>query len=324
MARVSLQSIADACKVSKMTISCVLRNPNNTRFSKTLRDKISKVANDFGYVRNNQAVTFRNGKTGYVGLIMPWNIPELMDTVEIELAKRHIGLSVQFSPMPCHETELNALKIAVQQNVDGLIWEPNTIKSLDEVPFLQSYKNKIVLLGEGTLAATENKIAFDYEQGMELAFRHANEQGYRKLIYIDREDSDNHNDMFKELLKRFSIKYAIASEAVSLLSIKPSEKSPTLYLCQSDWLGIKLLKFAQEHNLNIPKEQGIMIIGDLLLGGEFRIGEMQRIPLSAIQRNFKNMALCAVATLFGDSDPDKKIPMELVIRQSTQRKEMLK
>jgi DNA-binding LacI/PurR family transcriptional regulator len=326
MKRISLQSIADVCEVSRMTVSSVLRNPGNTRFSKALRDKISKAAYDLGYVRNHQAVTFRNGKTGYVGLIIPWNIPELMDTVETELVKRRIGLSVQFSPMPCREAELSALKIAVEQNVDGLIWEPNTIKSLDEVPFLQSYKNKIVLLGEGAFTTNVNKIAFDYEQGIELAFRHAKEQGYRKLIYINHEDSDACNAMFLEWLKRFSIKYDIAAEATSLLSIKIPEKSPTLYLCQNDWLGIKLLKYAHEHDWNIPNKQGIMIIGDILLGGEFRLGEMQRIPLSAVQRDFKNMALCAIARLMGESDSNsnKKIPMQLVIRQSTQRKEILK
>ncbi|MFP4149300.1 MAG: hypothetical protein ACLFV0_07405, partial [Nitriliruptoraceae bacterium] len=69
-----------------------------------------------------------------IGLVMPWNIPELLDTVELTTSEKNYRTMLHSTVGRDEEAEAKALHAVIDRGVDGIIWLPvNPTKAYTEV-----------------------------------------------------------------------------------------------------------------------------------------------------------------------------------------------
>ena len=304
-----------------MSVSRILRDPENPRFSRQTRKLVLNMAHAMGYVRNRQAESLRSGQSGLAGLLLPWNIPELLDEMVHGMAAAQRGLLTQISPDIASDGDDPALRLLIEHRVDTLIWMPSHSASASQIDLLRCHNIRTILLESFTHAPPVFPVIdFDYLQGFRDSLHHAAQTGYRRVDFL-------HDQMEERLQVRASLAAKAAAENglefhdVLLENIAGAKahlnsvSSETLLLCDHDWIGLELA--------SASPRAGIMILGDLLIGGSHRVGEIPTLPLTAIQRDFSAMAKQAIELANAPEEPVPKyytIPMKLVFRTSTGKK----
>ncbi len=309
MPPVTLETIARLSNVSRGAVSLVLRDPEHPRFSRETRQRILEVARRLDYVPNRMASGLRRGQSRFLSLVVPWNTPELLDTAELEANRAEFGMMIQFT-MPLETAaERRAIALALERRVDGLIWLPADPHS-DHRRIrkrIQSTGTHVVLVEAGIPGFTEaDLVAVDYENTMREVLHGMAAAGYEKLVYVTRGLKHPLRDQRARAFSAVVEKLNVASEFV------PSYRSGnydqlfaccstgrTAFFCDSDWFGLDVIEMARRNRLEVPERVGAVSLGDMLVGGSYRVCEICRPTLSAIRRPSGDMARRAVELLIG-------------------------
>ncbi len=337
---VTQETIARICKVSRSAVCLVLNNPNHPEFPKETREKILRVARELNYTPNTLARQLRKGKTNLISLIIPWNTPELMDSMERTAHKLGYATMIQFTPEPNKEAEKLALKAALERRADGIIWMPYYSSLELYTEFIELAKRthtKIVLL-EGVESTFPNidMVNPDMEEAAEASARYVAEQGYKKITYITYKIESNFSklraEQMRESAKRFRLEYEL------LLSDKPNTiedmlnnqkitfEKDTVFFAE-EWFILDILNYCKNNELKVPETVGLVALWDLKLGNRFFLSELVSPTISAIRNFYARLGQRAVEILVerlrsGENLPVKieKIPMKFIPRESTKRK----
>ncbi len=333
MAKVTIQTIADAVGVSKGAVSQCLRNPGLTRFSKETRQRILDKARELNYVANQQAASLRGGRTHCLGMVVPWNTPEVLDVAEMEAKKHGYSLSIHFTDTDL-DAERQALRHTISQRVDGLIWLPSdtaweykhTIDQLQQAGVRTAFL-EVALPGLPEAGLVE----VDYKVPMKLALDGFRATGCREFLLIS---SLTHHHMranrityFKNYLKRHKLKGRVVVsnlEGEGMSEALEDFTMPVGVICESDWRTLSFINLAKARGFRIPEDIQLVGVGDMLLGGHFRVGELSEVKYSAIRRPSGEMARQAVHMLVEalkdngkTSLPKVQLASELILRRST-------
>lgn len=338
---VTMKDIARHCGLSGGAVSQVLRNPENPRFSPQTRKLILDTAAKLDYRQNPLSLALRTNRTNLIGLMLPWNEPEVMDCVERAASENGYKLLLQFTAHPRPGIELEALRSFLDWNVDGILWEPSFMTGDDFQPLLKRIRKSgppLVMLERRIPNTDFPLVATDYHPVLEQCIRHLKEKNYRKVIFIS---TDSHTSVLDGKISEtralaehhgleFSLRKINAEEsnlkeqAVAILSDPVNSNS--CYLCYS-WLVSDFVDAAEELKLRIPEEIGLVMLIDLLIGGRLRVSNLLRPKISAIRVNSADLAEQAVTRLLAQiREPEQQQPSlfynkaEFIIQQSTTRK----
>jgi LacI family transcriptional regulator len=286
--------IAKLSRVSRPTVSQVLRSPSNPRFPEATRQRVLEAAAQLEYVPNRLASGMREGRTYTLGLIMPYNVPELMDTAEQVATGLGYTLQIQFTYQPDVAAEERALQAVLERRVDGIIWQPTgLVESYDKLlPQIRNSGVALVLLERSLPGLEQADLVYsDTEAGSRQAVHHFQEQGYSHIVYVVRSLT---YPLRQQRLAEFQ---ALAPEA-TYLELKPSDdarariadclratSSPVALYCDSDFDSLAAVRAAEDIGRVVPAEVGVLGLSDMLVGGSMRFGEISTPTISSVRRH---------------------------------------
>lgn len=192
--KVRLKDIAAATGYSVNTISHALRDEPD--ISESTKKIIRQVAAELEYIPNIHASSIKSGKSRIISIILP-DITNPHFTIvfrEIEQFFRKVGITPFFMNTNENvEEELNAVRLSIGQNVDGVIICPTQVNT-ECVRLLEKSKIPFVLIGrhfEDPIRT--NYVVCDDAAGAYLATKHLLSMGHATIACVkinDRISSD--------------------------------------------------------------------------------------------------------------------------------------
>ncbi|MGD1823634.1 MAG: LacI family DNA-binding transcriptional regulator [Pleomorphochaeta sp.] len=178
--KITLKQIADEANLSTAAVSMILSKKKLTRFSEDTIEKVNKIANDLGYIKNTEIKSSKSIIIICPSVYNPY-YSTLVQGIEIQAAKFGIRTFIKNTYWDI-EVEKDILKFAKKTQVSGIIF--TMIPQLaNEV---LDYCKNIPLVAVGDF---NNNYHFDtidlnnYEAGKKVA-RHLIELGHRNIAYI--------------------------------------------------------------------------------------------------------------------------------------------
>lgn len=320
--KVRLKDIAAATGYSVNTISHALRDePDIAESTKKL---IRKVAEELEYIPNIHASSIKSGKSRIISIILPDIINPHFTIVfrEIEQFFRGVGLTPFFiNTNEDAEEELNAVRLSIAQNVDGVIICP-TQKSTDAIRLLEKSKIPFVLIGrrfDDTLKT--NYVVCDDAAGAYLATKHLLSMGHRSVVYagIDQPISSG-KERFAGYLKAMDEDgVPFSPDRVMELSLSSEKNRPlireflskngdvTAILAFNDVLAYSIICELLAMGKRVPED--VSVIGFDNICSDYTLP----LALSSVSVSKKTMAHIASELLYGlmaDSEPAKDAAAE--------------
>lgn len=330
-----LKDIAAATGFSVNTVSHALRDMPD--ISGTTKEIIRQAARELGYIPNLQASSIKSGKSRMISIILP-DIANPHFTIvfrEIEEYFRKLGITPFFiNTNEDPEEELNAVRLSIGQNVDGVILCPTQVHG-HSIHLLQDSGIPFVLIGRhfGT-EMKANYVVCDDTQGAYLATAHLLELGHRKIAYCKTND---HISSDTERFAGYQKAMAEAGETVApelVLQLSPTgahsgeairaflEANPacTAVLAFSDILAYAVIRELLAMGRRVPEDVSVMGFDNIC--SDYALP----IQLSSVSVSKKHMALTACEILYGQISGDSSdvpqevvLPTRLFLRETTAR-----
>lgn len=333
---ITLQDIADKCNVSRVTVSHVLRNPEHPRYSQVTKERVLKVARELQYSPNLVAQNLKRGRTNLLGVVTPFNDPGVIDTFERVAQELGYAVMVQFSPEPNEEAETRALKSAIDRRVDGIIWQPCSTGTMssEKLRMLRNAKIPVVQIQSRVPHFTQaDYVGIDWENAFSTAVKYLKDCGYSRIAYVSFSDSSyeprgERIEMFQRLAQAEGISGDVlvgdSSEIEQILDRYLDAHDEPFAFFGQEFPTIEVLSLAKRKGRAIPGDIGILVLGDLLLGGKYRLGEITSTTLSAIRIPAVEIAQIAMDTLVKrikkkhtGSGVSRTVEVSLIEREST-------
>ncbi len=302
----TLKEIAAACGVSVGSVSQCLRNPDNRRFSEETRRRILQAARDLAYVPNRMAAGLREGRTNFLAMVVPWNTPEMLDCAEMEAKSKGYTLGIHFTVSPDLDAERTAIHHALSQRADGLIWMPSDTawKYTLTLERIRTSGTRTVFLEEAVPGLPESGLVeVDYRTPLGETLDGLRKSGCARLWFLtpSRKHSmrDKRARFFETYCAAHGLDGRVIEDSDASMRVKrlETETRPDAVICEGDWAGLDVLACAESKGIRIPDDLQLVIVGDILVGGRYRISEISRPQITAIRRPSGEMAREAVRML---------------------------
>ena len=144
---VTLKDIATELGYSVNTVSRALRNCND--IPPVTRDKIRKKADEMGYISNQSAQSLRSGKSKTIAVLVGSIANPHFSILINEMEEHAAAVGYTLLILNTHEdpqTEQNAIRTAISQNVDGILLCPSQ-RSDENYRIMQTNRMPFVLFG---------------------------------------------------------------------------------------------------------------------------------------------------------------------------------
>jgi DNA-binding LacI/PurR family transcriptional regulator len=284
---------------------------------------------------NSKPVEKRREKR--VALIIPWNIPEVMDNIQQLFQDAGIGLLTFFTPQPNATATKMQLLAACSHGVDGIIFfNSKFIGNQDCVDLLERIRHNGIHVITVDAVTPKGELNNSFYLGCEDAFRelciHLKSQRYQQVHYVTANNSpDERENLFAELAVAHGLLNGprictSGNEIDQTIKSIGKESLPVLY-CDGDFAAIECLKHLRGWK-NIPDEIGLVASVDMLIGNKYRLGELLTPTLTTLQFPFATLAEKVVLAMIADinlgrmttlSESSECVPISLIVRESTHR-----
>lgn len=184
--RVRLRDIALRANTSVGTVSMALND--RVELSESTRTKIKQIATELGYVPNRIAKSLSLGRTGIIGVVMPFAIDPyyaaILDALHTEAEKREYEIQFQFHRWAV-DAEERAVRRLAESRVDGVLLYAARESYLG-TPFfewLEATKTPLVSLSRwgGDLPSLAGQIVKNYDEEAILAGEELIRLGHRSI-----------------------------------------------------------------------------------------------------------------------------------------------
>ncbi len=183
--RPTIAQIAEIAGVSVPTVSKVLNDRADVAL--TTRERVERVIEEYGFVRNRAARALRKGKTGLVDLILPrlddeYFLPILEGVAQIlrEAGVRLVLTSTNYRP----EQEVRWIETVTDHSTDGVLL---VLPSDESIEHLERSGLPFVLIhNQGDMRPTVPSVAITSWEGGFAATTYLINLGHRRIAYIGR------------------------------------------------------------------------------------------------------------------------------------------
>ena len=286
---VSIVDIAKECGVTPSTVSRALNGKDGV--SEALRDKIIKTSVDLGYESNEKARWLATKESRQIGLILP----DITSPYYAAIAKgvcdylRPLGYSVLLcnSSRDRHEEKEN-IKMLQRQRVDGVVVISVTAKEEDLFSLLNSGIK--VVAADVEIGPAFSSVVNDNYQGALMLFRHMIKCGSRNIGCIlgeaQSQTTVDRLNALKRVLEENSIEFnkdnvvytdATFENGYKKAKMLISKKIDSLFAI-NDIVALGVIKYCQDHGINIPHDLKVAGYDDL------EIGSMIEVPLTTVHQ----------------------------------------
>ena len=268
--RSSLQDIADAVGVTKMTVSRYLRNPE--KVSESTRTKISAAIDTLGYIANKAPDLLSNAKSYSIGVL----VPSLTNHVFAQVIKgiEDVTGPAGYQTMLAHygynpEIEEKRVEYLLSYHVDGLILSETTHTDRT-LKMIETSGVPVIEIMDTHHSPMQQAVGFDnVKAAFDMTTALLN-KGYRNIVYIGarldvrtRLKFQGYSDAM--LAKGFTPKSVMTDQASSYsLGAELLQKARTDYpntdclFCTNDDLAIGAIFECQRNNILVPSQMGVV------------------------------------------------------------------
>jgi LacI family transcriptional regulator len=320
--RATLKDIAREAGVSIMTVSLALRNPQSSRISPALSQKILGIANHLNYRPNYVARSLVRNKGSIIGLVVPTLLrpfySELTQSI-IERAQDNGFSVITYSVRGGLPDEEKGVHELLDRGAEGLIicsaWrqDPNIQALIDA-------NVKIALINRHcecpSLGLPYDYIGIDNFRGALLAVNHLIELGHRDIAVIAgppeystgydrlqgaRQAARNHRvKLTPSMIYKGDFGRVSGYHAARKVMARP--KRPTAVFACNDHMAIGALEAFREAGLHVPQDLALVGFDDIEMSG------LPGVDLTTITQKKDTMGPLAVDVLLDRIHSGKKAP----------------
>lgn len=330
--RVRLVDVASHAGVSTKTVSNVVHNYEHV--TPEMRSRVQKAIADLGYKPNLTARRLVTGKTSMIALAIPeTNHPyfsSLADAVVKAAEDRDYRVLIEQTDGDS-EKELDVLRDREAGMVDGVIFQPAKVTSLDLADIEEG--TPVVILGEAASPISFDHIMIDNTLAAEDAVRHLLGLGRTRIAFLGDIRGDNAGATKKRLAG-----YQVAIEEAGMtvdtnlvlpvesfhpesakVTVEEAVKSGMVFdaiLCRDDRFAVAALQALRDLGVEVPKD--VAVIG----WDDTSLARYSYPTLSSVSPNIQSIAEGAVEMLIerieglAGSGRHKLAPYSLHIRES--------
>lgn len=303
MSHAKLRDVAVRSGVSLSTASRALNN--HAEVSPQTRARVLAVAEELGYVPSSLAKGLWSGQTKTVGVVVttlanPF-YANLVIGAEKVLAEKGYNILLN-STVEDPTMELRAIKLLLQQRVDGILFAP--VQSEPEaVSLLEKNGVPYVLVGRTARNTTASYVVCDDFRIGELAGKYLVSRGHRRILFLN----SSQNESARLRLAGFCA--ALQAEGLELDDkwIRPVKGNqdvkevlvdalagglePTAIFCFCDYMAIEVIRELRKQGRRIPED--IAVLGVDNLG----VSELLDPPLTTIDIQNDRMGVLSAEIL---------------------------
>ena len=330
-----MADIAEACGVSKMTVSRVLSG-KEYGVGKRTKKIVLEAVEKYNYTPNMLAKNFATHRSGYIGLALPFEgilgssyFSELMIGIQDGLQGSGCQIAIFDTLSESFDNGAKVASLYYQKRVDGIIAvAPHSNDSFFDT--LTQQNVPLIIAGEPTFQTELFNIAIDDQHGIKTLVDYLIEQGHRNIGFLSGPKqvlsssfrkagfisamNENGLEVNQEwILAADYERYKARSEFLNLLS-KPNV--PTAIVAANDLMALGIMDAAFVKGIKIPEELSVVGFDDI------PPSEFSQPPLTTIHQPIRELGKIAATTLrdwsLNDSKPEKISPLtpHLVIRKS--------
>lgn len=331
---VRLIDIAERVGVSVMTVSKALRD-DQLDVAAATRARIKAAAKEMGYLPDPGAQSLRNGSTKLFGLVIPTTTNPIFARMLFAIEEQAHTLG--YDLLLCHthnmvEREEVCIRRLLARRVDGIFISPVYRMGNDARIYreLQTSKTPVVLLGSPAAFCSQfASVQPEEVNASYAATRHLLELGHRRIAYFTgplpaiwaqeryegfrRAHSESGLDVDDKLV--FHAGSTIEDGAKAALQFANEQCDATAIQTANDLIAIGCAETLLQQGIKIPKDISLVGFGNILVSEHFRV------PLTTIRQPKYRMGTAAVEMMTqlikGDRVENRRLPAELVIREST-------
>ncbi|WP_129408029.1 LacI family DNA-binding transcriptional regulator [Marinitoga lauensis] len=270
---ITIKDIAKAANVSINTVSRALNDKPDINYK--TKEKILKIAEELGYVKNITASSLRNRKTKTIGVLFkditnPFFV-EVLKGIEKATKENNYSL-ILMDIEKDYELEKKALNIMAEKRVDGILISP-VRKGNNKFNKIMNLNIPYVIIGDHFEDMDADEIYADDLKGGYLATKHLIEKGKKDIVFLN---VKNHNFVsqsrllgYKKALNEakirvnnkmiFNINEDVNDAYEKVLEIIKSKLKFDSIFCFNDILAYGAIKALREEKMDIPEE--IMVVG---------------------------------------------------------------
>ncbi len=327
-----MQQVARRANVSVGTVSNVLNRPQIV--APQTRERVLRVIDELGFVRNESARHLRTGTGRIIGLvILDLSNPFFTDLARgVEDRANEAGYSV----IVCNSDEDQAkedayMRVLEERRVQGMLIVPVAPGSpaVDRV----RARGTAVVRVTHRIGDDECGVGADDLRGGELAMGHLLALGHERIGYITSASHVWPTDERREGMLMAARKEGISDDVLHdisvehlnvahgrdagerILGIRPR---PTAVICANDLVALGVLQVMIRHGVRVPGDMAIVGFDDI----EF--ASAAAIPLTSVRLPRRFMGRLATDLLLEEASGDPEhvhrrivLEPELVVRQST-------
>lgn len=280
MSRVTLQDVANAAGVSKMTASRALRAHSDV--ANATKERVNKMAKDMGYIPNQMA-TMLSAKSSP---IIPMIVPSLANIVFLDIVESAQAL--------LHDAGYQMMLMNTNYSMDKenkaitslLAWSPaaliisgiehseHTLSLLKKAPF------PVVEMMDISTNPIDMSVGFNHHEAGACMGRYLLEKGYQNIAFCGHQlDKDRRAykryEGFRSVMLaegraepaviNSNSDYGILSEADLKAIIKPESGIDCVYFSNDD-LAVAALLMCQRLGISVPGELAIAGFNDIAIG----------------------------------------------------------
>ena len=331
----TLQTIADKVNVSRSTVSRVLNNKwKKYGISQVTADKITSLAKDLHYIKNEAARSLREKKTFTIGVVIrditnPF-YSQLVKFVESALYTKGYTIIICNTGYDL-DKENGHINVLLSRRVDGIILSPIQ-KSIENISIIKDRNVPLALFDCKIDKFDADYILVDNEAGTMEAVNHLIAQGHKKIGYIGGDSYDSNNRLryagYRKALSKASLSmtehyikhgsYTFKHGYETTTKLLRSSDAPTAFFAANNRIVLGACKGIMDCGLQIPDDVSIIGFDD------FETATMLPSPLTVIRQPLRELAFNAVDILLSRMDKTNNIPYvtsmlktEFVLRSST-------
>jgi LacI family transcriptional regulator len=333
------KDIAARLGLSGTLVSLVLNNKADQHgIKRETQERVMAVARQMGYF---DAVNTRNEtpaieeKPGVIGMIVPsMNDPFIYEiTPYLQKAFASIGLGFSVFTRDPDDDRFNRLTGSLRKFFSGMILvgeaaDDNIVRSLNREDY------PIVLVEKTVKRLRLNSVCSDYLAGADIMTEHLSSLGYKSILVISRESSQNADTEIIEELKNTTRKRSVFSE-VQFVSVRnpkagdkfdfsqveqylrPPHRCDAIVVINSE-LVFPLFNSLRIKNFRVPQDVALVSMED---GIGF---DLLTTPITRLRRPLSGMSLKVANILWSEIKNNGKskykrqvnMPPELVIKSS--------
>lgn len=329
---VGVKDVAAAAGVSVGTVSNVLNQPE--RVSAKTVERVQRVIQELGFVRNDAARQLRAGRSRSIGLVVPdIGNPFFAEVVRgAEDRAADAGMTVLLGNSDERdERQLAHLELFQEQRVNGVLLTPAT-DDLTAVHRFAAGGMPVVLVDREVEEGVLPSVSVDDVEGGRLAAEHLLSSGRRRLAFVGGPQSVQqvadrlrgvrlavaaHPDATLEVFEQSALTVLQGRAAGEAIAARPADSRPDAVFAANDLLAVGLLQaFSFGSGIRVPEDIAMVGYDDI----DFASATV--VPLSSVRQPARLLGWTGVDLLLKELDGvehDRRVRFqpELIVRESS-------